>query len=84
MTAPVVALVIFGAVIVLLLVARLFAKRIANHIAQQEAMNMAKAFQLEAIDRAAKKKSAVADSNAAEKRALESASDAELERQINE
>ncbi len=68
----------------LLLIARAYTRRITEHIANQEAIEAAKKFQLAIIKEAAAKKRDADTQAEKDKAAVDSMDRAELERKVNE
>lgn len=84
-TTVVVAIAIgFVAVVVMLVIARVWARSVAEHIANQEALEAAKAFQLAILKQAAAKKQAAEEQAEKDKAAVRDMDNAELERRVNE
>jgi hypothetical protein len=71
-------------VIALLIVASIYARRITAHIANQEAVEATKKFQLEIIAKAAAKKQQADEQADKDKAAVHDMDTAELERKVNE
>lgn len=74
----------FVAVVVMLVIARVWARSVALHVANQEALEAAKAFQLAVIKQAAAKKQQAEDQAEKDKAAVLEMDNAELERKVNE
>lgn len=74
----------FVAVVVMLVIARVWARSVALHVANQEALEAAKAFQLAVIKQAAAKKQHAEEQAEKDKAAVHDMDNAELERKVNE